>query len=424
LKLTTHISIQFTGISIIIVLLSIPVFYLVLQQSMLNSMDEGMLFEKQAVIEKLKTNQPGNYISLDGNVIIRPSSTPAKTDKIYNQNIYIPQDKETVTYRVLEFTAFSDGKPFTVRIQKSLIENEDLLVGIIGLQTGVLVLLFISLILINRKMKKQTWEPFYILLDKLKSYRVDQQDNIDLKPVKIKEWNDLTESLNELTGRNHALYLAQKEFTENASHELQTPLSIMQSNLDLLFQTNPLTEDQVLLMDNLATTNQRMKRLNNTLLLLAKIDNKQFADNTDINVKVLVENILVQFETVFQQKDIQLSVSMDDKTIIHADKNLIDILINNLVSNALRHSPVSGAISINLSLNNFVIANAATDGPLDETRLFKRFQNQQHTDRGNGLGLEICKKICAIYGHSILYHFKDNTHSFSVKFTRKTSSNS
>jgi len=197
----------------------------------------------------------------------------------------------------------------------------------------------------------------------------------------------------------------------------------MQSNLDLLFQTNPLTEDQVLLMDNLATTNQRMKRLNNTLLLLAKIDNKQFADNTDINVKALIENILVQFEHVFQQKDIQLSVSMDDKTIIHADKNLIDILINNLVSNALRHSPVSGSIRINFYNDNFEIANAATDGPLDETRLFKRFQNQQHTDRGNGLGLEICKKICAVYGYSIQYQFKDNSHLFSVKFTRKTSLN-
>lgn len=383
---------------------------------MMNSMDETLVFQKQWIEKELETTSPENFISYNNDIFITSVTSENEKQRIFNQEIYIPEDNEFVTHRVLEFTTAANGKLYHVRFQKSLVETEDLLNSIIAIQSGIFIILLISLFYINRNIKRKVWKPFYKTLTELSNYRVDKQLSLDLQPCKINEINDLNKSVNELTKRNHQLYIEQKEFTENASHELQTPLAIMQSNIDLLLQTSPITEEQALIIENLTEANQRMNKLNKTLLLLTKIDNNQFPNKELINIRNVLLKLLSCYEDISKQKNITLSACLDEKTAIYADKTLAEVLLGNLLSNAIRHTTQNGMIEIELKKVSFRITNTASGKALDPEKLFKRFQKHGTNSHSIGLGLEISKKICNLYGYQIQYSFANNQHCFTLEF--------
>ena len=417
MKLTNHIALRYIGVATIVLLISVPLFYVVLQRVMWNSIDESLRFQKEWTEEQLKNISPEHFVSFNNDIIILPRLFP-NIERYYNEKIYIPYDKEMVTYRVLEFNTKARGIPYAVRIQKSLVESEDVLQAIAAMQIGVLLILLLSLILINRNLRKNVWIPFYKTLDKLRSYRIDGEESFNLSTSKIEEINSLNRSLNDLTKHNKEIFTTQKEFTENASHELQTPLATMQSSLDLLWQTSPLSEEQARLVQNLTETNIRMSKLNKALLLLAKIDNNQFTDKKEISVGKLTKKILVQYENNFALKNIQIQKDISSVVTVFADETIMESLIGNLISNAFRHTPLNGYVDLQISNNSFKVGNTAKEQqPLDKERLFCRFQKQQYNVQNSfGIGLEICHHICIKSGFEIHYDFSDNKNWFIVKF--------
>lgn len=416
MKLTHHIAIRYIGAAIVVLLVSIPLFYFVLQRVMWHSIDENMAFQREWMVEQLKSTSPENFISFNNNIIIHPGQF-RENERIYNETIYIPYDKEMVPYRVLEFNIEIDDKPYAIRIQKSLVESEDVLQAIAAMQIGILLLLLTALAFINKNLRKKVWKPFYNTLDTLKKYRIDHDEPLNLSKVSITEINNLNKSLNELTKNNRKIYIAQKEFTENASHELQTPLALMQSNLDLLWQTSPINEEQSRLLQNLTEINSRMNKLNKSLLLLAKIDNRQFTDKKQIDINALVEKILSRHIETFNQKGIEIQKNITSTVTMFADETLVETLFINLISNALHYTQKNGTVTMKLSAAEFKIGNTATGQSLNTEKLFKRFQKQnQSASIGTGLGLEICKRICDLNAFTIRYEFADGTHWFLIHF--------
>jgi len=416
LKLTNHISIRYVGVASLIVMLSIPVFYMVIHAVMLHSIDEDMRFQRQWIEQKLLTTLPENFVSYNNNITIRIGSSNETKERIFDQDVFIPEDKETITHRVLECTSVINDKPYNIRIQKSLIENNDLLNTIIVLQVVIFLLLQTALLFINRRLNRRIWIPFYHTLNELRNYRMDKQEPLTLKACKISELNDLNFSLNELTGRNYKVFIAQKEFTENAAHELQTPLAIMQSNLDLLMQTTPINDEQAHLIESLTVANHRISRLNKTLLLLAKIENNQFTEKEQIRLNEVITEYISLYQDAMLLKQIRVSTSCVKNAEIFADKTLVGILIGNLISNAVRHTPHGGFIHLYLQPGLFRIMNTSTGGALDSENLFKRFHKQGKDRHSVGLGLEICRKICSYYKYTIDYSFDDGLHCFKVLF--------
>ncbi|MBS1572726.1 MAG: HAMP domain-containing histidine kinase [Bacteroidetes bacterium] len=416
MKLTHHISFRYIGITALVLLLSIPIFYFILQKVMWNSFDENLDSQQKWIEETLKKTAPENFVSFNNNIIIRPGNFPNKKRKFYTENVYVPDDEESVPFRVLEFNTSENGKDYAVRIQKSLVESEDLLQTIAILQAFIFFILMTTLLLINRKLKFKIWNPFYQTLERLEKFKLDTDVSLDLPQNSITEINDLNQSINVLTARNIEVFQAQKEFTENASHEMQTPLAILQSNVDLLWQTQPLSEEQTKILENLTETNSRISRLNKALLLIAKIDNQQFSDKKNIDIQVLVENILEKNRESFFHKNIDVRVKVEGQMIVTSDETLMEILFGNLISNAFRYSPKNTTIDIMIKSNQFSIENQAVDGTgLDTQKLFRRFQKQEHFHKNSiGLGLEICKKICEQNSMKIQYAFLNNKHEFRI----------
>ena len=130
-------------------------------------------------------------------------------------------------------------------------------------------------------------------------------------------------------------YQSQKEFTENASHEMQSPLAVFQSKLELLMQTNPLNEEQASLIADLAGASKRMFRLNKALILLTKIDNDQFLEKESISVRDILQKLIKQYEFQIDNQSIRFSFNDAEDILVEANRTLIEIMLGNLLSNAI-----------------------------------------------------------------------------------------
>jgi len=417
MKLTTHITTRYIGFTIVVLLISIPATYFVMVAVMNANIDENIRFQQKWIEEKLQTVSPQNFISFDNDITICLGKNKVTKECFYNKDIYEEDDNEMVPYRVMEFNTTVNGKSYFVRIQKSLLENDDILQVIVGIQLFVLILLFVSLLFINKYLNKKVWKPFYNTINTLQKYRIDKDKPLQLPNQSITELDSLNKSLNDLTKHNREIYITQKEFTENASHELQTPMALIQSNLDLLWQTSPISEEQMQLLQNLTEANSRMSKLSKSLLMLAKIENNQFIDKKEIDLAKLVEKWLEKLESVFSQRDIEIYQRITPSSRIVADETLMETLFGNLISNALHYTPQNGTVEIELNSSMFKIGNSGNGKRLNKEKLFKRFQKQENSQKsGNGLGLEICKRICDLNGFKINYDFFNSKHWFTVTF--------
>lgn len=418
MKLIHYISKRYIIYSAIISIISIPLFYVSLQHLLLADLDEEMKQQKDWIQTQLKTVSPTAVISFENNITVTPSKISKTSEILFNEPLFVKADNETVMHRVLLSNVTVNGKNYTIRIRKSMIEDEDLLQNILLLQFAFIFILIVGVGLINLSISKKLWLPFNDIVRKMQGYRVDTSDALNFIPTKIFEFKDLENSICELVNRNSKLYKAQKEFTENASHELQTPIAVFSSKLELLMQTNPITEEQLELISDIFSVGEKMQRINRTLLLLAKIENNQFPNVEKIKVKDVFNHIIEQYQDILQIKSIVLEVNSKDETEITANPILIDILFGNLISNALRYTNDNNSIKIKISDQSVVVINDAQKetGKLNESDLFQRFKKQSNDNRSVGLGLEICKKICNLYQYQIAYDFIDDQHSFTISF--------
>lgn len=275
------------------------------------------------------------------------------------------------------------------------------------------VLLMVGFILLNRRISKKVWQPFYDSLAQIKQFDLNQQHKIIFAETDIQEFAELNQSLNKLIAGNISAYNQQKEFADNATHELQTPLAIIQSKLDLLLQSKSLTREQYAMIEDAQKASARIIRINKNLLMLTKIENSQFMEKEKINLSELLHQTLILFSSFTDDKHLLLEKEIKPGVIVEGNLLLVEIVLNNLITNAIRYSPASGAISLELSGNQLVISNAGTVA-LNQEQLFKRFGTTATHTPGTGLGLALVKQVCQRYGWGITYRFNNMLHIFTL----------
>ncbi|MDD2594806.1 MAG: HAMP domain-containing sensor histidine kinase [Bacteroidales bacterium] len=290
----------------------------------------------------------------------------------------------------------------------------DIMTGVM-IQFGLIVLvLSISLLIIIRLVSKKLWQPFESTLLKTEKFNIERGDVPEFEPADIIEFHKLNNALTQLMNRSVESYRVQKEFTENASHELQTPIAIIQSKLDVLMQKD-LDEDQMKIVQDINRTGARISRLNRNLLLLAKIDNNQFESREEINVGEFLENNIKTLGELYGMDNIRYSC--DSLSTVTANRSLFEIMVNNLIVNALKNTPDNGYVSIVCHQDRLCVANTSINGqPLDENKIFERFNHSGDANRGTGIGLAIVKTICDYHGWNISYSFDNRIHLFSIRF--------
>ena len=407
--------------SSLVLVISVPIFYFVIQRIVSKDIDEGLLAQKEELVGKLERLIPLNPFDwleeFEPDIRLSPLQTFTRYDSLYTASLLDRKTNKVIPFRVLESNVLVKGIPYNIQLKSSLLNNEDLIKSIVLVQTLLLILIGLGLLLINRSLSKNTWKPFYRTLGKLKNYKIESEQQLDFEKTDIDEFNNLNNTISALTRRNQQAYQAQKEFTENASHEMQSPLAVMQGKTELLMQTSPLTEEQASLISDLTAAGLRMNRLNRSLLLLSKIDNNQFPEKEQVDLTDLLRHAIDQYTNALAQKELSLSVDNPVRVNLTANRTLLETMLGNLLSNAIRHNVQGGKIEIAVTPEDLAIRNSGRPTALNPDKLFRRFQKQGGDVNSTGLGLEIVKKICDLNGYPIRYEFANGLHQFSIHFS-------
>ncbi|MBO6185312.1 MAG: HAMP domain-containing histidine kinase, partial [Chryseobacterium sp.] len=323
-------------------------------------------------------------------------------------------DKKIERYRCLRKVIYIKNVPYLFTIETNIEETKDT-VMIIGIVTGFFfILIVVGLFILNRRLSKTIWEPFRDTLGKLKKFNLNTNNQINFNKTDTIEFEELNESLRKLIDHSVSVFKGQKEFTENASHELQTPLAIIKNKLDILLQSKDLTDEHYAIIEEINIALSRSSRINKNLLLLAKIENSQF-DIVEMDVYELIDHSVENLEEHINQKSIVFSSDMHKHVKSKGNISLTEILINNLLINAIKHTHQGGNIHVKLESGYFMVSNSGTES-LNPELIFTRFKRFSNDNSGSGLGLAIIKEICRFQNWEISYGFKNNFHRFSVKF--------
>ncbi|MFT4023526.1 MAG: HAMP domain-containing sensor histidine kinase, partial [Flavihumibacter sp.] len=404
-------------------LAGVPLFYFLVHNLVLKAVDNDLLATREIlkprISDALVRNTPAEIHFLDQNITLRFSSVHSNFTKIETQDVYDGHAQTTIPCRVLQSGFIVNGVPVLLQVSNPLPNRYKLISSIVLIELLLLAILLVGLLLINRQLYKTIWKPFYQTLQQLRGYNLEKSGALALPSSTVQEFNELNASLQELVTRNEKSFAAQKEFTENASHEMQSPLAVMQSKLELLMQTSPLKEEQAQLISELADASQRMVRLNRSLVLLTKIDNNQFDHIEEISLNSVLHRFMEAYRLQMEEKEIRLTPVLTTDNVLKADKALIEMLVSNLLGNAIRHNYKGGAIYINTGDGWLEISNTGVGEALPADKIFQRFQKQSADTNSIGLGLAILQKIAAVYHYETRYDFINGLHRFSIRFNNQ-----
>ncbi len=389
--------------------------YVILTVINKNEINEKLHETKVQVIEHIKNREvlPNLYPLVD----VHPVSVTG-IPYVKDTLIYDPVDKEYEKYRVEVLYGKIGNFTYRITLRRSYKENKDYMLAITISLMAVFIILFVSLFFMNRSIAKKIWSSFFKNLDTLKHFSLPQNEYpLTLQKSEIDEFQELNHVMEKLTERVISDYQSLKAFTVNASHEIQTPLAVMITKLEMLLQSPALTEQQVRDLHFVYSAAQRLSKLNHNLLLLAKIENNRFEDTEDIVLQNVINTQLELLYDFIHLKELDLQVNMPSQSVVvKANRYLVGILVANLLNNAVLHNIQRGNLFLSLTKKDLRIENTGHLLQVDPDKLFDRFYKADTSSDSPGLGLAIVKQICNSYQWRITYIYSNRQHTVTVLF--------
>ena len=409
----------------LVLLCCAPLLFFLMKHFYAEDLDELIIFRSDEFISKrlpsFSKEDIDHWNKYNEDVAIVPYSDLYVFDKPVKERFFNSAEGYPVDYRVFYRKIEIEGKPFVLMSHIPMIENKDLL-ATMGSQYGLLFLaLLVSLTILQRMMSKKLWKPFYDTLDKIEGFKLESGQKPDFEQTTTIEFSRLNEKLNGLMVDNITIYKQQKEFIENASHELQTPLAVFKSQLDILLQQPGLTQSNTEIIRSLYAVSARMTRLNKNLLFLARIDNAQLSNMEVVDFVKILHDQLMYLRELAESEGLTVHVETGNSLNLKANKLLVESLINNMVVNAIRHNVKEGTINIKVDNSGLKVSNTGVPYALDPNKIFRRFSRSSEEKKGNGLGLAIVQQICIMHGWEVGYNYENNLHVFGVKMFNRGS---
>ena len=412
LEKNNRIFFRFTAM---LLLLGSVLFYLAVTWIIRSEIDEKLEVSHLRTAEFLRQGQPLPQFApiVEVQVIAEKNGAAAEYSDV---EVFDPVEMEDEPYRQLSSTNEINGKFYQITNRTSLVESEDLMIAIGGCTLGLALLLFAGLFWLNRRTAQRLWEPFRQQLGALKTFSLAQQQPLELAPSCISEFEELKTALQQLTEKVRTDYRNLKEFTENASHEIQTPLAIIRSKIETLIENEHITDEQMGALATIYEAANRLSRLNQSLLLLAKIENRQFGETSPVPVSAVVATQVEMLSELTTSKNLHLQTELPVNLTVTANPTLIEILVKNLLENAIRYSQPGDTIFIKSAAGKITFSNPGIEATMHPERLFERFHKEGNHRSATGLGLAIVKKICEVNGWEVNYAFRELLHEFEVSF--------
>ncbi len=309
------------------------------------------------------------------------------------------------------------GRTYFISIYDVIVEQDDIKEGLTESLVTMYVILLGAVLIISFIASYYLLRPFNQSLSLIKQFSLTEPDQkITFPKSRVREFKRLNHFLEEMTTKVKADYQTLKEFSENASHELQTPIAIIQGKLEMLMENEQLSEEQVKHISSAQNTLKRLSNLSNSLSILTRIENKEFDQAIELDASDRLSGILQEFDELIRLKSIKLTKEVEEAVILRADEVLLDLMLTNLINNAIRHNWENGTIKVKLTNEYFEIVNSGPDLTIQPEELFMRFKKSNQSSSSLGLGLAIVKKICDFYSFSLDYMQSGEQHHLKVVF--------
>jgi signal transduction histidine kinase len=417
MKLLTKTTLYF--LIALIPLLAIAGFYLFNQFSKeINyRSDRELISEEMAWIQYLQheSDNGTTFILRTPDVSVFPTNE-AVNDKaaIINSNGYSINGNK-IPYRQLSQVVSINGIAYQVIIRQSQEQKAALVTYVTRIMLFVFIGLFAATLIFNWAISKNLWKPFRQSLHKIRTAELQMMQHTKFEKTNIQEFNELNASLNYMTGKIYKDYLNMKEFTENAAHEMQTPVAVVLSKLELLLQDTNLKDDQVQSVLQSTAALRQLSKLNESLLLLAKIENSQFETAEEINLTEVTKKYLQLFDEFIKEKQLSIQTNFNSPFKVKLHHFLADSLITNLLGNAIKYNFTGGNIAIVSSENYYQISNTSMLEAIPAGKLFMRLNtSKDNQETSHGLGLAIVKKIAEANHFYINYNYENRKHIFII----------
>ena len=417
MKLLAKTSLYYLILSIPILILSGFICFHIITREVCESNNE-LLLNRKELIE--------NYLKEDDTIFLKiitksSEATIKKMDKInalktpaliFSDTLIFDKKENKLAENRLLSSVFKVGNAnYSIKIWRSTLEYNELFRGIFTSLVVLLILLFVTYLIINFWISKTVWKPFYQTVSNLKKFRASDNVIPHFTNTSVTEFDELNLSLDIMMRKMIVDFNSQKKFTENASHEIQTPLAVIKSKIDLLIQSENLKENDVKLIIAIDDACSKIIRLNKSFLLLTKIENRQFNVTEKVSFENTVDNSLVFFEEHIQANKIEVIKNIESDFCVLMNADLCLVLVNNLLQNAIRHNINSGNIEIFITNKEIIISNLGDDSPID-SQLFERFHKNSTSQESLGLGLSIVKEIADVSGLGFNYKHTNGKHCF------------
>jgi signal transduction histidine kinase len=420
MKLLNH-TLKYLSIALFVIIsVWAAIFYINMLDEVYDSLDDGLDNYKILIIKRAGEDSSivtkNNFAESNYEIREIPANAALTLRDSHRDTLmYTLNEQDFEPFRMLTSAFALQGRYYELKVISSMVEEDDLIEDLLYSLIWLYVALIVSIVVVNNFLLRKTWKPFYALLEQLKQFKLGKSHVIQPADTPVREFNELNEAVGLLISRSLEAYNGQKQFIENASHELQTPLAISINKLELLSEKEGLEETHLIAIGQVIQTLERLTRLNKSLLLLSKIENKQFQQNEEVDINAVFTSLIHEFTDFADYKNVRITLEENGSLKAGMNKNLAEIFITNFIKNAIVHNRLNGLVRITINPSSFSIYNTGTDTALDQEKVFQRFQKNSDEKNTTGLGLAIVKAIGDLYKLSIGYHF-ENGHHMTVSF--------
>jgi len=402
--------------TIVVIIITGIIYYFTIRYVLTEEIDNDLRSEENEIFDHVKRDNHLPEVFRSDYLKINFQQIGEDTVKRRYADVHFWEvaDKEIEAGRELISSVKVNGVNYRITIIQSKVETQELIRVIFFITLCIILLLILTLAVINRLVISNLWQPFHQILKQIKLFNLTDHTDITVLETNIDEFKDMNEEVTAMSLRVNKDYQELKNFVENASHELNTPLAVINSKLDTLVQSGELTDRQGTLIGEVYGMVSKIRKLNKSMLLLSKIENRLIHEKEKLDLQQKTTAIVNDFQELLVAKNLFVTPVLEQVEVL-MNKELLDILLNNLVGNAIRHNYAGGKILITLNQYKLIIANTGQQEPLKSDLIFKRFHKSADSD-GSGLGLTLSREICEASGFSLSYTFTQSMHTFTIEF--------
>jgi signal transduction histidine kinase len=419
MKLLTKSTLLIATLSLFLFFFMGIIFFQVLKNMSISDLNRELGDLKEIVVDHIENYKANQQIALPGidSLSIEQMELDENSGEMFGDTLmYDAKEDQYKTYRFIQFYSVKGDAGYQVKIYKSTTPTDQLVERVTLMMTLMVILFLAGIFILNRFIFASLWKDFFEAIEKLKQFETTKEPVI-LGEQDIEEFEVLRQVLEVMTRRLAKDYKELKEYTDHTTHELQTPLAVIKSKTELLIQSKNLGAEEMKCLQAIITSTQQLSRLNSTLTLLTRIENRQFTEKEEIKLIELLDRHLELLEDHIGLRGIKVEkLYQDGGKELLMDQGLADLLIGNLLKNAIAHNIEGGAIILETRPGSLLIKN---DGPpleFNQEELFTRFVRDTRRSGNFGLGLSLVKKVCETYFFLIDYSYDNQQHMFKVTF--------